>query len=407
MAAIAMLGGCVSLQTPITDFATDYNRVIADTRNEMILLNILRAQHREPLYYSSVSQIEGAIAIGAEANLDLSLVGDGNPATDNANTTKPSLGVSMSSEPSFTVVPLNSNDFVRGALTPVRPATIALLLQQGWREDILAPLLIERITCIAGAGDKGQSGGEATTSTGTNEITIENHPYTFAQSRLSRGSNPATSDTVVPAAIDLQDFAEIDIGISTDKRSQFLIELNGNDLADMLMAPNSSRYEIEQSGQAPEREGSPPGHIVSVERDDDVEITFAFPDRIQNALSGCAASESATLGRNGGTEVHIRSTQGIIYYLGEILRARYTPLVRDENGSTVLLFNLRQGSASAAVSVNYRGNRYYLDAHGGQSVPTAAYDDRSLQIISLINQLLALQTSTEDLNRISSTVRVR
>ncbi len=31
LAATLMASGCVSLQTPITDFATDYNRVIADT----------------------------------------------------------------------------------------------------------------------------------------------------------------------------------------------------------------------------------------------------------------------------------------------------------------------------------------------------------------------------------------
>jgi len=59
------LGNCVPLQTPTTDSATDCNHVIADLRNEMILLNIVRAQFREPTQYSTLSQVNGNMLITA------------------------------------------------------------------------------------------------------------------------------------------------------------------------------------------------------------------------------------------------------------------------------------------------------------------------------------------------------
>ncbi len=70
-ALIAMLlstGGCVSMRPTMTSFSVDYNRVVADTRNQMILLNIVRSAYREPTYYTAFSQIEGSLSLEASVS---------------------------------------------------------------------------------------------------------------------------------------------------------------------------------------------------------------------------------------------------------------------------------------------------------------------------------------------------
>ncbi|NNC71327.1 MAG: hypothetical protein HKN78_00435, partial [Sphingomonadaceae bacterium] len=134
------LAGCASLRTPMTDFATDYNRVIADTRNEMILLNIVRARFREPTHYSTLSQVTGNIALNAGAGAGLSGIIDDINAGANV-----SLGVR--SAPTFQIVPLNTSEFAGGILRPIEPNVVAIFLGQGWNENRLAALLIENLKC--------------------------------------------------------------------------------------------------------------------------------------------------------------------------------------------------------------------------------------------------------------------
>lgn len=376
LAALALASGCMSMRTPMTDFATDYNRVIADSRNEMILLNILRAQHREPVYFSSVSQIEGALSVGAEASSELGLGYDGDPATEDVSVA-PSLAVSAASEPTFTVVPLNTAEFVRGVLTPIRPETIRLLLSQGWRDYLLAPLLIERLTCPAARGAQ--------------PIEIENDPRNYS-------GGPS-----------LQDFADIRIRRQPGEGATYTVEVDDSALAALLVEANASRYEVAQSRRVTRvvGGGEVPRSIVTMERDGGEEIAFGVPASLAVRCGGSAPGETlAEASEEGsGMVAHVRSIEGIIYYLGELIRADRPATLRDPDGDERLLFGVSRGHGPAAVGVGYRGERYYIPLIEDGAAP--ARDDRSLQVISLINQLLALQTSSDDLNRVSSTVRVR
>ncbi|MEA3052898.1 MAG: hypothetical protein QOG72_1801, partial [Sphingomonadales bacterium] len=61
---VATLGGCaLSQATP--KIALDYNRDFADSRNEMLLLNVLRAAAREPLQFSTMGTVQGTVGNGS------------------------------------------------------------------------------------------------------------------------------------------------------------------------------------------------------------------------------------------------------------------------------------------------------------------------------------------------------
>lgn len=363
-AGASLLAGCMSMRTPMTDFATDYNRVIADTRNEMVLLNILRAQHREPTHYSSISGIEGSISISAEAGLEYEYSADGLAATESGEISTPSASLAVASEPSFTIVPLSSEEFVRGVLSPINSSTIALLLSQGWREYILGPLLIERVSC------------------GSTEI--RNHP------NLLVSDNPG---------YDLEDFAAIEFDfVPGEPPAPYTLTIDDKDLAALLLENNASRFRIaarRASGAAGRSE------VTIVPAAPSQQLTAKLPPRLQ-AL--CEHETRAAIAGEEGSEqgavLHLRSAEGVIYYLGELLRSGHSTRITGGSDERYL-FRLDGGGGPASVAVDYRGRRYAIAEQDGRS------SNRALQVISLINQLLALQTSNEALARTPTSVRVR
>lgn len=62
------LAGCTSLRPQVASFATDYNRAIADTRNQLALLNIARSSVGEPAHHSALSQVEATLTYKAGAS---------------------------------------------------------------------------------------------------------------------------------------------------------------------------------------------------------------------------------------------------------------------------------------------------------------------------------------------------
>ena len=126
----------------MTGFSVDYNRVVADTRNRMILLNIVRAAYREPTYYTTFSQIEGSLSMQASVSGSIA-----NLAGGDATAFSPTVSGSITNAPTFTIVPLNSDEFAKGMLQPIDPETIQLFLSQGWPPEFLAPLLVQKVEC--------------------------------------------------------------------------------------------------------------------------------------------------------------------------------------------------------------------------------------------------------------------
>ena len=102
-------------------------------------------------------------------------------------------------------------------------------------------------------------------------------------------------------------------------------------------------------------------------------------------------------------ELTIRSTLGIIYYLGEIARGNFRPVPEHFEAPTLLfpedlahpgpdkLFTLSMATGDPALTVNYEGVDY--------SVPRFRpdYRDHSSQVLDLVEQLAALNSSNKNL----------
>lgn len=385
--ATATLAGCQSLRQPLTDFATDYNRLIGDARNQMILLNIVRSRHREPTHYSALGTVTGSLSLTGRVEANVSGTIEDEMDLIPVSVTP---SVSMTSAPTFTIIPLNSADFSRGILRPVSPSVIGNLLNQGWRTEPLAALFVENIRCgdLVYVNDPEHYGAVSVqfardpdirylTGDQLADISFSMHPPEPPQSR--DGGTEGVLIANVGAAEALETLTQ-------SLRDDYQISVDDG--------PNNKEILF---------------HFTPVES---LVPHVALPD-----LEGCAettgqhSSGEAVPGgparhslREGVQEgfVTLRSVDGVVFYLGETARDLPGGL-RLSDGS--ILFRLRSSRPDSgwSVRVEHRHGIYYVASGEGERESR----DRSIQVLSLISQLIALQTSDEALQRAPSTLTVR
>jgi hypothetical protein len=121
--------------------AVGFNRVFADARNEVLLLNILRARDGEPLQFSTVSTVSGAMRpemklTGGLDNLILGAANVFNPA-----------GEFGFRNPSITIAPLETKEFRQGMAKPVSIEFVDELLAEGWDSATVLHLVVDKFDC--------------------------------------------------------------------------------------------------------------------------------------------------------------------------------------------------------------------------------------------------------------------
>ncbi|MBC2776943.1 hypothetical protein [Parasphingopyxis marina] len=353
-AAAAMattLTGCASMRTPMTEFATDYNRVIADTSNEMILLNIVRASRGEPTHYSALSSVSGNLAIEGTAGADLSgIIDDIDGGAE--------IGVSVRSAPSFQIIPLNTADFATGILRPVEPNVVALFLSQGWNENLLAALLVESVSC----------GG----------ITYYND---------LRGDEDRNPDRLY-----LDPDQTFGLGFETTdggNTNEPIISMGADQATSLGMV----------------LENLTDDYRVTVRRDDEGKAIFDVFQRSQQTLnitlSGSSRLTGCAVTALSPDDYELRSVEGVIYYLGEILRSGGGEM-RTPGGDIVFRVPNSAPAGGHAIHVSHEGQSFFVEPANPGQRPR----NRSSQVISLITQLIALQTASDALERSPSTLTI-
>ena len=99
-AAVALLGGCAFNQS-LQRVAVDHNRMVADSTDELMLLNIVRSRYRMPMHFSRVTSMSGDVnlELSGTAGLDLEQGGSENGALE--------AGATVGTNPSFEAVPMD------------------------------------------------------------------------------------------------------------------------------------------------------------------------------------------------------------------------------------------------------------------------------------------------------------
>lgn len=140
LAVLALsLGGCAERHYTANIVAS--NAAQWDSFNQLMLINVLRSRDREPRSYSHFTALRGSASLSPGLSIGIPFGPDAG-ATD----FNPSLGASTGI--SDDVAPMDDQDFYQGILTPVSDKTWALYQDQSWPADILFHVFVESIKVV-------------------------------------------------------------------------------------------------------------------------------------------------------------------------------------------------------------------------------------------------------------------
>jgi hypothetical protein len=138
LGVLCVLSGCLS-PIALHRAVLEYDRTTAKIQAEMLLLNIARAKHQEPLHFTAVSSVAATFNFQVSAGI-LGRLAD-NTATGSVATAALTLGASASENPTITIIPVEGRDFTQRMLTPLRAAKILFLSGQDLDPSTIARLL--------------------------------------------------------------------------------------------------------------------------------------------------------------------------------------------------------------------------------------------------------------------------
>ncbi|MFL6797309.1 MAG: hypothetical protein ACJ8F3_07845 [Xanthobacteraceae bacterium] len=159
---LGALAACSAVDNAMDPRYDDINRTTAKARNESILLNIVRASHSAPLNFVAFSRVTGLTSVSGNAALPNFLVGPytkppgapgsaspaysllPSPARD-VIFNKDNLGGSTTATNSFDISLLETKDFYQGLLRPVDLPILNYFIRQGYSRELLFWLFTESV----------------------------------------------------------------------------------------------------------------------------------------------------------------------------------------------------------------------------------------------------------------------
>ena len=427
-AAALALTGC-AFGPQLRRVAVNHNELVANSSNELILLNILRARDREPLHFTSVSKLLGDASIQATAGTNVAIRGGTDTTKTNAlgelvdtssvagtEVTTPSAQLVMSGKTSMDVSVWDTQEFYQGITASVPAGTVAHFLHQGWPADLLTYAFFGGIELVAredkGAFKKGdvvavfRNDPHDANASGDFRKIVSCYRLHTVQSTKDDAPLIALSQV---EKLSLADLALLDgekFGIDPDKDKlqqpvppdRRWIKRLGKTSDVLRLRPVDGAQDCAQLwNTGAERH-----------RRDFLTITPGPEPLKKDLAEGHSNVASGSYFESGlaipvDVQIVLRSVDGIIYFLGEYIRApAAAPYdVAGYGGRVPLLVVAEEKPREVFVSTRYKGRRYYVP---GNPMGDPA-NGRSSQLFALVQQLLNLQKSAKD-RPTTQTVRV-
>tara|TARA_B110000003_G_scaffold276376_1_gene322511 strand:- start:73 stop:1173 length:1101 start_codon:yes stop_codon:yes gene_type:complete len=144
-----LLSGCSQLGPDFMENGrNEYNKVLANTNDEEMLLNLVRRRYADSIAILEVNSVSTSLEWKRSGGLIANIF----EGTDNDNLGIRSDG-SYSEKPTITYLPLQGSDYVRNVLSPIQPEIILLLTRSGWSIERLLRLTANKINGINNASE--------------------------------------------------------------------------------------------------------------------------------------------------------------------------------------------------------------------------------------------------------------
>jgi hypothetical protein len=381
-----LLASCDGFVDRISPRASTYNAEAHNSQMSGVLLNVVRASERHPLEFTAIVNATGGAQASAALGLGATRVGLTVPfGLDSVRTFSAAPSVSVQSSQNFVVQILDSQEFVSGILRPLDMKTIDYYLQQGFPRGVMLYLIIDRIEVV---DEKGKV-----------IRTIDNYPGITQFGEFGEVVDGFIADNLktetITDVVDLgppiagKDIANADLQMRIDQAG-ILLERDAKGDYRLRKRVNNVRFCYE-GGDGPDRCSA-----TQEERQ--------RPRNLAAGKDGAPAAEAKSFLLAPKQQqfaryryrIFPRSTEAIIYYLGEIIRFQNADptgktLVRvpvGRRGDSEPLFVLSsKGVSDPLATISYRGVSYSAPAQG----------TRTAQVVNIVRQLISLNRSAKDI----------
>lgn len=450
---LAALAACAQLEK-FSGTSTNFNVQVAESQDRIALLNIVRAAYRYPMHFTELTTLSGTgtVTVGGTLTVPVGTL-NGGAATGSIAPT-----ASVSDTPTFNMAVLETQEFYQGMLKPVPLDESASYIMEGLPLELVLTLQFQEI--LYQRSEKSQrtvieNNFHRLKSDAARECPDATTPNEYSCFRLilraliDRGltveqvSTPTNIGPLIPAS----SFSELRWLAGLDLKSMQVVTVNKarcdskddacpDGLAGLpsdqraQLTAGESLYRIQQLSKDYQLCFDPPSAAPADVKPANTSFPKPLTDRIMAArlpekvlchwrvnnkrVSGSARSLELTDPDKPDEVLRIdfepRSTEGIIYFLGEISRCSLklestsvcsAPTVRVKyQGIEVtedLLFAMspeaprpQSGAQSRSLSVDWGGHRYFVNMDPGAL-------DRSGQVLRILTQLVALNSSAKDL----------
>jgi hypothetical protein len=413
--------------------AVVYNLQAEQAQEQALLLNVVRASLRRPMQFTGLQSITGT------ASASGSITGGGSstrqspyislfglpPASSSSLLSSVVAGniggsASIGGGPTFSVPVLDTQEFYRGFLNPISGQALDLYFQYGYPRDVLFNIMIQKIII------KRLDGGcRVEVHTPECEMTIRNYAPEDVSLKLFQGImgylirlGLSTEPIIEPAS---KQKGSTDAKVEADERS-FGFCFAPRDASayrhinrHVLCGHPAAGLQLKASeiGRKALISGVPLPKAF---------IDKLYADTIEPRLSSDARADGfrsirAFGGKNVSISFNTRSIEGILYYLGEVVRRQAHPESGQSSSPVQVrvgppqnpfpiqscpfegnidgyrctdLFVLEEGvSDPKGISVDYEGEHYTISSDTGSSWTMPVFD--------IVKQLQALNTSAKQL----------
>jgi hypothetical protein len=400
------LTGCAATQST-EQIVLRYNRAFAQSRNEVLLLNILRAAAREPLQFSTMGTVSGSVGNGGEISIPFT-----NILVGGEDSISPTLRITDAVNPTISIAPLAYKEFVTGLLTPIGLDDAQLFLHSGWDAEFLLPLIVGGVICSDGR--MLLNSGEYWSLDGGTEDSAAFRDFFRAAARAF-GIRSGASDPDATMQFDLTDEQTLElmregvgegrvigeIAPAGNRRRVSVRPASSTGIAGMEPAIDALCTRLAESRLLARQERM-------LARTDGASRNAADPPRDPTVPEGTSIPGAVRVDRQTGSapspgnrrRVVLRSVASIIHYLGESHRIRYRAGTLDSSGltywnrdgrlQTLFLIDWRSVPGRRAVQTRFQDVDFWvaaIDLRAGEG------SDRTLKTLSFLDQIIALQTS--------------
>jgi hypothetical protein len=132
------LSGCLS---PITlnRAVIAYDEAVTESLSKQLLINIARAHHHQAIHFTGVSTVTATFDFRVNAGATPALTGESGRAL------LPLFGGSVAENPTFSIVPIEGEEFAKRLLTPFQENKFTLLLRQRVDIDLLLRVMAQEL----------------------------------------------------------------------------------------------------------------------------------------------------------------------------------------------------------------------------------------------------------------------